>query len=513
MSSKLKHHVWAILGILFISIPFRLFFITYAYNNPCLGVPEEDWLYDNPQPVSLYGWSVSSAYIQPNYQSTARTIATEPNNFILLRLVGVYTGLLAVALTLLFARKLGANWGWIAGLFVAVGVWFVNPDRWIVRFDPSILAVAASIVLSLIIYQKRLSTRTLYIVEWIRYFSILSLVLLAPPLWWLAIVLLLNNQIRWKPIAAILVGAIIAIPALQVPQNWINAALTWDSGTTAACLWCGLALALWRWPKIRPVAQGMLISIVLIAGLAGIWVTAQLPIPSSSELSLIEFLQDRLPEGVIVQFSPDTYRLAQIVACLHKVNISFEAQKPSPNFPFAPSNPQKLPQPNYVILTDPKEAERLPFVYSVENKFFVENTTNLPYPVDIKFGDVIYLTSYSIISPKVKVGDLVDIRLDYQFSSTVPVEILHNAIYIHLTDVTDPTNVVVNYNVPLAEGPNSYRPRQYVLDQHYRLSVPEKARAGSYNVTLGILDTQAGKRLVSSLGHELTLGTVEVQAK
>jgi hypothetical protein len=509
MLAKRARRLWIALPILLLASLLRLYRVTYGYDEPCLSVAEENWLYDYPQPSSLYAWDY-----RPNLDEGSvpdpfvRTVAPDAETLLLMRMGGALAGLITIALMLRLGLSLGANWWWLAGLAVAALPWFANADRWLVRFDPAPLAVAVSALALLSLYQRPTGDR---LRVWIQSAAALCLLLVAPPLWWLAAGLLaLQPRFDWRPAALMLIVGVTAVPALQSPASWLQAAQSWDTGATAACIWVVVALGLWRWRRLPGRVQAAVGLIILVAGGLSFQGTQNLPTPTANEWKLIAWLQERVPDGAVVRFDQHTWPLAPVVACPERAKLRFTAQPEPVEMPYLPGVRASLPPPDFIVTRGPQVQDEGTYVFRFDGNLYVKRATPLPAPSDIRFGNLFYVVSYQLRTPTVAPSELADIRLDYQFGSSVTTDALRYAVFIHIVSERDPGNRIVNYNVPLAEEISNFGPRRYAFNQHYRISIPANAEPGTYHVVFGIFNIYTGERLSWSQGDSLLIGKLEI---
>ncbi len=512
-----NRHRYGVVAILLLAGVFRLYRAGYGTAEPCLALPEEYWLYDDPQVSSIYAWDQRlpgagyTAPVETPRDALTRTVAPSANDLAILRLVGTLTGLVTVAMTVRFARRVGANWSIPAGLFVACAPWFVTADKWVLRFDLATLAVAVSALLLRRSYNRPQQGRRNTLVVGGQVLTAISLLLIAPPLWWLAIgLLLLQPQSGWRWAATGLLIGLVTIPALQSPWLWLEAARMWDTGATAACVWGLLALCLWRWPQISHwLWTGIAIAALVLGGSISVLSTAHLPSPDNREWALIHWLQDRLPDDAVVRFDASTWYLAPIVSCPKAVNRRFIPQQERVEMPFlAGPRPEQLAA-NFVVSSQEQKPGETFYVYHVED-FYVGRMTPLPNATDIQFGDVLHILGYQLATPKARPGDLIDVRLDYQFSPSVNVDTLRYAAFIQVFGPNSLTNRIINYNVPFVAESGNFGPRRLVLNQHFRLPLPADAAPGTYEVVFGLYNMYTGERLNSERGNILEIGQLEI---
>ncbi|MEP6989247.1 MAG: hypothetical protein ABI970_26845 [Chloroflexota bacterium] len=116
---------WLAVFVLLIATAFRLHSVTYGLSDVCLTVPDEYWLYETSQPVSLYTWNIAPRGVLVNIPGRVQSAPLVTPETTLIdrlysRLIGCAAGLLTVALLMCFGRKLRTSWWWLAGLFMAV---------------------------------------------------------------------------------------------------------------------------------------------------------------------------------------------------------------------------------------------------------------------------------------------------------------------------------------------------------------------------------------------------------
>jgi hypothetical protein len=502
---------WSVL-ILLLAVALRLRLSSYGLDDICLTVPEETWLYDSYQPVSLYNWNIAprwSLMVIPGRAQSAPLATPEspPVLRFLLRLGGIAAGLVVVALTLHVARRLRANWWWLAGLLVSVAPWFVTTDRWVVRFELADLAIALSVTALLATQQLADGWRREVLIT-IELVSALSLFVITPPLWWLAIGLtLLQPFRRWRRVWFIVLAGVVAIPGLQTPEHWLAAAQSWDAGVTAASVWGILALALWWWRELPSVQQAVLLGGILIAGGVTIYQDSPFVTPDADEWELIHWLQQRTPDGATVRFDSATWPFARIMACPVGANIAFTPQSsPVPFFDY-----RDLGEPYYSVTTQLDEVAALPYVTRIADRFLIGRSLKVTNPVDISFGDLVYILSYEIKTPVVKPQQLVDIRVDYQFGPHVTPDALAYVAFLHITAVGDPEMKWVDTSEPFIEESGHTGSRNVLLNHHFRVWLPLEIPPGSYDVVFGSFNVYTGERLHWSGGDHLILGQIQVE--
>ncbi len=534
MLNKQKSQVWISTLILILAAALRLYGVSYGYDEACLTPEDEYWLYDDPQVSSLYSWDVRLVVEEVESDPRARAVAPTEGELLLMRLFGAVVGIFTVALSMRFARVIGANWWWIAGLFVALGPWFVNADRWVIRFDPAPLMVAISGLALLLLYQSRIGNRRF--MAWIQVGAAVSLLLVAPPLWWMAFGLILLASTKtpshedeagkadevylipttrsiWQITVFLILCGILLIPALQLPGHWLNAAFSWDMGAVAAVVWVLLALGLWRWRRLSLPVQAILTLAVLLMGAYSLLSVLQLPRLTAEEWQLVDFLQERIPDDLVVRFDESSWHLAPVVACPKRDNIQFTPQ-PLPVFmPFLPGTRLEPAPPDYFITMNRDELEGFPFVYELDSGHYVGRAAQLPNPVDVSFGGEFYVIGYELVTPTVRAGEVVDIRLDFQFSSATGSDSLAYAAFIHVTPPGQPGDQLVNFNVAFVEETPHVGPRRYALNRHFRFNLPADTLPGRYEILFGVYNMFSGERLNSTQGDVLLIGQVDVPAE
>jgi hypothetical protein len=504
--------------ILLVAAALRFSHSSYAHDQICLTVPQEAWLYDVGQASSLYAWDVTpptSVTVEDLEHSQSypriRTALVTSDALLLARFGGALSGLITVALTLHLAVRLQSNWWWVAGLFVAVAPWFVEADRWVIRFDPAILAVAMCVTALVFSARNTLPDRMRTGLAVIGTLAALSLLLLAPPLWWLAAgLLLLQTRRNWRLALFITISLVISVPALRSPLHWLNAVSEWDTGATAACVWGLLSLGLWHFRRFEQPVRWALAGSVLIAGAVTLFNLLRLPSPMPVEWELVGWLQERIPDNSLVRFDRATWHLAPVVSCPLGAHIVIDSQPIPASLPSLPGRRDMLPA-DYIVTTNPEVISGSSFVHDLGNGYYIGREIELPNPVDIRFGDLIYVIGYELITPQAKPGELVDVRLDFQFTSMVTVDALAYSAFFHVIVPGQPAEKVAEFSLPFIQEFQVAGPRQLVLNDHYRFPLPTDTPPGTYEIIFGIFDVYSGERLRWVNGDTLSLGQLDVR--
>jgi len=511
---------WLIsLVILLLAAAFRLVGISYGDNVPCLALPHEDWLYDEPQVSSLYSWDVRPIFNENEEimdNPLVRTVfpadeTSGDNTLLFVRMLGAIVGVLAVALMMKFALLVRSHAWWLAGLFVAVGWWFIAADRWVIRFDFAVLAVAFSAIGLLRLHQNPERGRWLY--TWLHIGGALSLLLIAPPLWWLALgLILIHRQFNWRVMAFLLAAGIIAVPALQSPIHWIEATQQPDIGVSAAAVWLGIAFILWYWEKFNPwlLAAGTAL-VLLIAGYSVLQM-ASLPRPTAPEWELVNALQAHIPDGAIVRLDEAAWHLHPVIACPRANPIQFEAQ-PQPLFrPYLPGVRREPQTPDYIVTVDQAnlDSEDPDYEFSVGD-YLIGRMVEIPNASDVLFGNYLRVMGYEVLTPELRPLEMLDVRLDFQFSADLDEEISIHSMFIHMIPPGQPGDQIINRSVSISEEMTGLiMPRGYALNQHIRAPIPPDTEPGTYDIIFGIFNAFTGERAESAQGNALLLGQVEI---
>ncbi len=499
---------WLCVLILLIGAALRLHDISYGLSDVCLTPPDERWLYDAYQPASLYAWDVAPhgalEYLPGRVESAPLASAdTPPLDRFVLRLLAVAAGLLTTAIILRLGHNLRANGWWLVGLFIAAAPWFVAADRWTVRFAPGLFALAIS--LFALWKSDRLPAgwpRDLAVI--VQTCAALSLLLLAPPLWWLTIALLLiQPRPRWRWTTFLFLSELLLIPVLQSPELWLAALPNWDVSVIAACILIGLLIILWRYRRLSRFQQAVFLVIVVIVGGMTLYQDAQLVTPSADQWQLIHWLQARIPDDSVVQFDSATWRLASIVACPAGANLRFTAQSaPVPYF-----DKRDLATPYYSVSAQPDTVADMAYVTSIGDDYRVGRSLKLSHPVDVNFGDLVYLLGYDIITPTVSPSGMVDLRIDYQFGAHITPDVLAYAAFVHITPANDPATNWANYSDPFFAESGNTGSRRVMLDHHIRFTLPSTIPDGTYDLRYGIFNQSTG----ATVGDPVLLGTITVK--
>jgi hypothetical protein len=498
-----------IIGVLLLAAGLRFYRADYAVDDLCLTAPQEYWLYDRPQVASLYAGNLAAPEVpaledQVVTYPRARTLLPTSDDLRLARIAGILAGLVTVAITLQLGRALKSNWWLLAGLLVALAPWFTDADRWVVRFDFAPLAVATSVLA--LWYSRRNDTNPLTgrALVYLQLFSALSLLLIAPPLWWLAVgLVLLQPRVDWRFVVFAPLAGLAAFASLRSPFFWFSAAQEWDVGATAACVWALLVLSLWHFRQLNTLKRTALLAGIVLAGGIGWLHTAQLPQPTAQERELVNWLQSRIPDGVRVQFDAATWHLSSVAACPLGAHVAFDPLPVSPNMTV---------RPDFRVTVDPALVADASFVHDLGNGYYVGREIEFPDPIDIPFGDLLHLLNIELLTPEAAPGDTLNVRLDYQLSPTVTVDALRFAAFVHVTLPDQPGDKVATIDIPFLGETSVFGARVYVTNVHFRIPLPPDTASGTYDVLFGIYDTSSGERLLTPAGDSLRIGQVGVSA-
>jgi hypothetical protein len=508
-SNLIKQELTLGVAVLLIAAAFRLNSLTYGLEDICLTVAEEYWLYETAQSSSLYTWNIAPVGVLPNLSgrsAPAPLVTGEPRTSerILIRFVGVGVGLLTIALVLRLARGIGAQWGWLAGLYMAVAPWFVAADRWMIRFD------SAAFVITLCLYALWCSTHVSR--QWQRRafaslsdLSALSLLVVAPPLWWLTVLLLfVQAHPNWRRLMFILAMGVVLIPALQSPELWLQAAAQWDTGVVAGLLIVGIILALWLRPQLLRWQAIALAIFVMATGGVTLAQNAAHFVPNDREWVLIRWLQNRIPDDTVIQFDDNIWNIHPIVACPIGANIRFQAQ--SMIVPFF--DVREMQEPYFIVTTDEIVVADSPYRNIVEERYWIGRELAFSNPVDIAYANIFYLLNYELVTPQLSAGAIADVRIDYQFGADITPDVLAYAGFIHVTPANAPEGRQwVNISVPFFEESGNTGARRLMLNQHIRFALPESIPVGSYDVRFGLFNFQTGQ----AIGNVVIIGQIRVR--
>jgi hypothetical protein len=501
------------IAILLLAAALRLTAIPYGSDDPCLLPAAEHWLYERPQPISLYTWDIPAEVYQleHGFDPLERAIAPDGDALIRWRLLGLVPGLLTVALTLWIGRLARVNWWWLAGLFVAAAPWFVQADMWVVRYDPAVLVVALSVALLLL--GKRLpdNSRWAVPVAWAQQAAAISLIWIAPPLFWLAgAMVLLQPRHDWKAVILFAGSFLVIIPALAAPLSVLRGITAWDTGATAACVLAGLFAAMLYWRELsRPILALAGIG-VFACGAVTITMLATLPHPTPAERAVITFLHERVPDHSVVQFDNALVGLMPVTECPHGTPAILHPQPEPVVLSFAPIVGRSQPDPAFVVTRQRVDVADAAYVHEFEEGLLVGRMIAVPQATDIGFGDRFFVVGWDVLTPEAAAGSTVDVRLDYQYAAHTDNDSLGYNLFIHVTPADDPGALLVNYNASFTLESGNFGPREFVLNQHHRFALPADTAPGTYDVRLGIYNVMTGERLRYWGGDILTLGQIQV---
>lgn len=455
MTSK----AWAVLWIM-VAMLLRGVEAFYALGQVCL-TPAAEQPLATGQAFSVLAHSVGDAHA--------------------LRWLGVLTGALTVALTAASAQALRARWRGLATAIVAVAPPFVWADRWLMGNDGALLCVAASVWVWLV-------WRGTPHKAWARALLIVStggLLLCAPTLWWLAAGLWLWARLSWRD-AAFAVGMVALLVILtRQPFAWLAQGGAWDEGATAAMLWLLLAAAVYRLPVPPPALLRALGIGVLALLISTVLILLELPRPTAEEWQLVADLQAHIADDSVVLFDRASAHLAPHVACPLGANVRMTWHALGAFMPDV--------TPDYTVLRAPTDdhTHRQPLA----NGYTLVRHIDVPNPRAQPFGEQVLLLGYLLAQTDVQAGDLLDLRLDWQFTDKLGAQATVYAGFVHVTLPDQPTEKAFELSYPFIAEMGSLRPRSYNLNQHVRFVLPSGTPSGTYDVVFGVYDTQARREL------------------
>ena len=491
--------------ILMVGAALRMQGLVYGLDQLCLTPTAETWLYQPEQVSSIYTWHDGPLeFAERALSLPAGTRAFLPGRIDLLwgRVVGVWAGLITIALTMSIGRKLRSNAWLLMGGAVAVAPWFVAADRWVVRFDFGLLLVAMNIW-SLLHAQWQPAQHT--ILRWLHPLSAVLLVLVAPPLWWLAVILIaIALPVPWSKLLFFVLGGLVVFPTLRDALTWWQSAKSWDVGITAVGVWAILVWGAWTWRRpARPVRLVLALLVVLLGSYSAI-TAARFPRPTAAEWTLIRTLQDHIPDQTVVYLDEETWPLHTVIACPLGANVAYDPHPVPVDVPINP-NPRTAPPPDYVVAVDRAALPQDSYAQQVADRYWVGRTGFLTNAVDVPFGGQIRLLEYEIVTPMVGPGDVIDIRLSVQYTSQVAVNVLGYSLFVHVTKPGQPGEKLVNFNRGLVDAFGDPTARRIDANDHLYVDTPPDAPPGIYDVLWGVYDVPAGQTVGTVLLGQVTI--------
>jgi hypothetical protein len=260
---------------------------------------------------------------------------------------------------------------------------------------------------------------------------------------------------------------------------------------------------------MSPLKRSLLGGVIILFGGLSWLNAASLPEPTSNEWHLVSWLHERIPNGSVVRFDSATYHLAPVAMCPMGAHVELTPQ-PLPVSVPARQGIHDVLEADYIVTSFAEDVREASFVHNLEGGFYVGRQADLPHPVDVRFGDLLYVLSYQLVSSVVAPGETVHVRLDYQPTSIVTSEALTYSAFIHITLPGQPGEKIVDYSVPFIEEIGTFAPRQWITNDHHRFSLPADTAPGAYDVIFGIFNHFTGERLRWLEGDSLLLGQLEV---
>lgn len=485
---------WQMVGVLLIAALFRAWHVGYGESQICLVPPEEQWLYQAQQVTSVYAWQMSVNGTLPllsadTFQEYPPMIA--PFNSVAMwffaRVMGIWGGVLTVALIGALARRTRANWGVLAMGLVAVAWWVVWSDRLIARFDVAPLLITLAVYLW---HSPKPTPRTGQ--SWGYSGVVVLLMGFAAPLWWVTAGLLIVAN--WRKVAFWVAIGVLFLPAWRVPLAWYEASQTWDISASATLFVFIVAIALVFKARLSRYEQRLLgVGVTILGVLSGVGVLTQVHLTEQDWL-LVHEAQSHIHDGAIVEFDRSLAFLAPVIACPMGEAVRFSLV----------STPQESPDYRITeMLTD----EELHTVTLSEGRYLVR-TWRTPHPMNQVFGEFVRLLGYDVMTPTVAESGQVDIRLDWQLTEHFSVDALAYGAFIHITQPNNPAEKVHQLGWELVAEFGNLGKRAHNYNQRVRFTLPDGVPNGTYDVILGVWHNVEGRGLGS-----LTLGQITVTGR
>jgi hypothetical protein len=497
-----------VLFVIFLTVGLRLWTIDTGLQNDGVDVcqlPEQEhWIYDEFQPTSAYAWSIGlDEYPQPIPPNT-RLVLPNDGDLWLARYAGVVMGVASVALMMLLGLRWHSQLWWLMGLLVACSPWFVEADRWVVAYDGAVLCVALAVW-----FRELAQTNQAWHIP--QGIVAVLLLLVAPPLVWLIPFLLLSKRyIAWRAGSLTFLTMLLLIPAIQSPYHWFNALSRSDVGILSALIWLGLATIMYRWRKPNYMTMVVGLSVVIILGAYTVVKTGRIPSLSDNQRALINHLQQRLPDSSIVRWDGYTDSIEDIVACPLDMNIQLQNTPWLIPRPYRPGVYLPTPEPQYVVWRTDNERNLEENIANVNyitevGQYRVGRLLDVPNVKDIAFGDLVYLIGHDL-PESITVGSLLNIRLDMQLGLRISPDILGYAYYLHIVPTGERDSIAIRHDILFQDFMGQLSPRNYLLNHHAVMLVPEDITTGQYDVWFGVYNIYDGIRLATEQGSEILLG-------
>lgn len=483
----MKRYPLIALIILCMAFALRVMTLTYAIGEPCLLPPEENWITAVSQPTSLYAWDTSALRVYSGELPA-------PADHLLLRLAGILAGMVVVAITLHLMRVMRSSAGWVIVLVVAVSPWIVASDRWLIASDGALLAVAVCVSSLWHLYHRGLHRWLV----WISIISAMSLLLIAPSLWWVLLLLLACVPNRpWRVMLAVALLMVVLFPSVRSPLSWWTAAQHWDAGATSALVWLLLFGMAYFW---RHVPRPIIVALGILAALAGsisVLDSVRLPRPSQADWHVITYLQSILPDGALTAVDPAFYAYNGVIQCPAQRRIAFVP------VPYTPE--QTMPDTPFMVL---QNAE-MPDGYSqpLDERYTLVRTATLPNPRVLPVRDQIIVLGSDLLTTELATEDILDIRLDFQTTDALNEQFSVYGLFVHVTQVGQPDQKVMEYGFPIGQKLGTISKRELFYNYHVRVRLPDSVPSGTYDVIVGFMHNVE----VTTL-ERFTVGQVRIRA-
>jgi hypothetical protein len=477
-----------LLVILLCGFFLRVMTLDYGITERCLVPEQEFWLTETTY-TSAYAIDPTNNYLNV----TLRELTSQEH--VMLRYAGMLAGVVTIAITIRLLKVLRTSIATGVLVLVAVSPWFVTPDRWVVAFDVAPLLVSLSMYS---IWTLRYRTVKQWLV-WLTIFASLSLLFVAPPLWWLTILLLLAvPQVPYRKIGFAFFVIFVLVAGIRNPLAWYQATQLWDSGTTAALVWLVIVtFAFYTQAYIPKVMTQVVVVIAMLSGAISLIHALELPRPTDEQKRVISVLQDAIPDNTSVALAPSLYPFVPIIECPMEVNIIFEPKVYTPIVPL---------DENFITVVEGFPNTPL-HVQQVDEKYWIVRNLELANPIYIPVRDQLVVLNAELLSPTLLPGGILDVRLDMQFTSHLNEQFSVYGLFVHVTLPDQSAEKLVQFGYPIGQEMGTIHPRDRAENYHVRLALPNNIPSGSYDVIIGFSHNVEAKEIT-----RLTVGRVEVVA-
>jgi hypothetical protein len=219
----------------------------------------------------------------------------------------------------------------------------------------------------------------------------------------------------------------------------------------------------------------------VLCGLSSLFIISQTnnyATPSNDDWEVIHALQDAIPENSRVELPVALLAYADVIACPLGAKLNFEAVAPVQDLVFDTRQPVALSVVQGVFAG-------AGHMQSLDERYTLVRNIDVPNPTLMPVRDQLVILGSQLVTPELDREGLLDIRLDFQMTNALNEQLSVYGLFVHLTQVGQPAEKVMEYGFPFGQELGTVQPREMFLNYHVRVRLPSSIPSGTYDVVVG----------------------------